>query len=280
MRDGLVGKIIGVVLMLVTPAAMLMAESSNAMLYAKGSVLLNGAAVERSTSVSAGDQIQTAGESAVAVNTTGSTITVDPYSTVKYGQNSIELVKGTASVKTTDGMPTRVAGVSIAPADKSATYEVARLENKLLVTSRDGALAINEAGRTSTVNTGETGTVALDPAPAPQAPAASATGNGTITNPTNFHWPSITHKQAIIIGAIVGGAAVACGLLCGTASAQSDLPGFSPAPASVTPVAAKFHLAGVAHLVAAHPGVAKVVTTSVRNVGQQKRATASHMAHH
>ena len=51
MRNCLATKILSIVMMMLTPAAMLMAETSNTMLYASGTVTLNGTEVARSASV-------------------------------------------------------------------------------------------------------------------------------------------------------------------------------------------------------------------------------------
>ena len=67
MRNCLATKILSIVMMMLTPAAMLMAETSNTMLYASGTVTLNGTEVARSASVTSGDRIETAGATATAV---------------------------------------------------------------------------------------------------------------------------------------------------------------------------------------------------------------------
>ena len=60
MRNCLATKLLSIAMMLLTPAAMLMAETGNTMLYAAGNVTLNGKEVARSASVATGDQIETA----------------------------------------------------------------------------------------------------------------------------------------------------------------------------------------------------------------------------
>src|SRR6516164_9465413 len=103
MRNCLATKILSIAMTLLTPAAMLMAETGNTMLYASGAATLNGTEVARSASLTPGDRIDTAGATATAVSQDGSKVTVNPYSSVKYEKSSVSVVKGSAAINTTDG---------------------------------------------------------------------------------------------------------------------------------------------------------------------------------
>ncbi len=213
MRNCLATKILSIVMMLLTPAAMLMAETSNTMLYASGTVTLNGSEVARSASVAPGDRIETAGATATAVNQDGSKVTLNPYSAIRYESEGVNVVRGTAAINTTDGMPARAAQITVAPKDKAATYEIARMDNKVVVTSHTGALMITEAGATTELAAGASSSRTAEPTPAPApAPAPQAF--------PVFPGSGLTGKQVFFIAAAVGGAAVACGLLCGMSAAS------------------------------------------------------------
>ena len=170
MRNCLATKILSIVMMMLTPAAMLMAETSNTMLYASGDVTLNGTEVARSASVTTGDRIETAGATATAINQDGTKVTVNPYSAIRYESAGVNVVRGTAAVSTTDGMSAKAAQITVAPKDKTATYEIARMDNNIVITSKTGALMVTEAGKTTELEAGGSSSRTAEPTPAP-APA-------------------------------------------------------------------------------------------------------------
>jgi hypothetical protein len=217
MRNCLATKILSIALMVLTPAAMLMAETGNTMLYASGNVTLNGTEVARSASVTPGDRIETAGATATTLNQDGSKVTVSPYSSIRYGSEAVRVDRGTAAISTTDGMTATAAQITVAPKDKTATYEIARLNNQVVITSQTGALMITEAGKTTELEAGASSSRTADPTPAPApAPQAAPVYPGS----------TFTGKQVFAIAAVVGGAAVACGLWCGMAAAGVPPGGF------------------------------------------------------
>jgi len=61
-------KLVAVLLVVVCPSSLLIAERPSAMLYATGTVTLNGMPAAKSMSVFAGDRIDTADASVVSVN--------------------------------------------------------------------------------------------------------------------------------------------------------------------------------------------------------------------
>lgn len=250
MRDCFATKIVSIVMMVLTPAAVLMAESSNTMLYAKGIVLLNGVDVARSAPVTPGDKIETAGSSAVTIDPNGSKITVNPYSSVGYATDGVKVFRGSANVETSSGMAATVSQITVTPVDKTATYEVARLNNKVTITSHNGALKVADAGVTSTLDAGTSSTLDADPTPTPApAPQAAPSMIGSDTS----------YGKLIAIGAVVGGVAVACGLWCGM-SAASVAPGGFGNGASVGTSGNK-HMSRIAALVA-NSGVQRAIAVA------------------
>jgi len=227
MRNSFATKLLSIAMMLLTPAAMLMAETGNTMLYASGNVTLNGKEVARSASVATGDKIETAGTTATAVSQDGSKVIVNPYSAIRYQSAGVDVVKGTAAISTTDGLPAQAAQITVTPKDKAATYEIARLNNNVVITSHTGALMITEAGTTTELEAGSSSSRAAEPAPAP-APAPQAA--------PVFPGSTLSGKQVFTIGAVIGSAAVLCGLWCG--GAPSKVP---PGGVTLTPHAVPSH---------------------------------------
>lgn len=219
MRNCLATKILSIVMMMLTPAAMLMAETSNTMLYASGTVKLNGTEVARSASVTSGDRIETAGATATAINQDGTKVTVNPYSAIRYESAGVSVVRGTAAVSTTDGMSAKAAQITVAPKDKTATYEIARMDNNIVITSKTGALMVTEAGKTTELEAGGSSSRTAEPTPAPAPPPASQ------AFPV-FPGSSLSGKQVVIIAAVIGGAVIATALWSGMNAAGIPPGGF------------------------------------------------------
>jgi hypothetical protein len=265
MRNCLATKILSIVMMLLTPAAMLMAETGNTMLYASGNVTLNGTEVARSASVTPGDRIDTAGATATTVNQDGSKVTVNPYSAIRYESQSVNVVRGTAAIATTDGMAARAAQITVAPKDKSATYEIARMDNNVVITSRTGALMITEAGKTTELEAGGSSSRMAEPTPAPAPmPAPQAA--------PQFPGSGLSGGQVFAIAAVVAGAAVATGLWAGAAAAGVPPGGFG------NQLAVASHQArGTNHAMRTVAAVASPVLTGISQTAA-RNTSGSHVA--
>ena len=227
MRNCLATKILSIVMMMLTPAAMLMAETSNTMLYASGTVTLNGTEVARSASVTSGDRIETAGATATAINQDGTKVTVNPYSAIMYESVGVNVVRGSAAVSTTDGMSAKAAQITVAPRDKAATFEIARMDNNIVITSKAGALMVTEAGKTTELEAGASSSRTAEPTPAP-APAPMPQAAPV------FPGSTLSGRQVFAIAAVVAGAAVATGLWAGMSAAGIPPGGFGNQLSSVS----------------------------------------------
>jgi len=270
MRNSFATKMLSIAMMLLTPAAMLMAETGNTVLYASGNVMVNGREVDRSASVAAGDKIETAGATATAVSVDGSKVTVNPYSTVRYENDGVKVSRGTAIISTTGGMTAQAAQITVTPKDKAANYEIARLDNNVVITSHTGALMISEAGKTTELDAGGSSSRTAEPTP---APAAAATPLPAPQAAPVFPGSGLSNRDAWLIAAVVGGASIACGLLCGMGAA-----GVAPTNGNSVPARQALstnHLVRIAQIAAA-PVVAGVANqAAVARVGAARRAGPS-----
>lgn len=266
MRNCLATKILSIAMMMLTPAAMLMAETGNTMLYASGNVTLNGTEVARSASVTPGDRIDTAGATATTVSQDGSKVTVTPYSSVRYGSDAVRVDRGTAAITTTDGMTATAAQITVTPKDKAATYEIARLNNQIVITSQTGALMVTEAGKTTELEAGASSSRTADPTPAP-APAPQAA--------PVFPGYDLTARQVFAIAAVVGGAAIACGLWCGMSAAGVPPGGFGN-QVSITTHQGR----GMNRVISVARVAATPVLNGVANNARNNNNTASRVGQH
>ncbi len=175
--------LVAVLLCIVCPSALLMAELPSAMLYATGAVTLNGVPAAKSMSVFAGDRIDTADASVVSINRSGLSLVVDPNSSVQYQSNGFTILKGKASVRTSSGMSAHAGPLSVIPKGNSALFDVSRNGKTVLVASREGALTLTDGVETATLDPGYTAKVTLDPQDQGPRPAASGTGQEPGQNP-------------------------------------------------------------------------------------------------
>ena len=139
---------------LLSSAVIMSAQSSGAMVYASGDVKLNGNAVGGSSSVFDGDRLVTANSSTVSLNRNGSTVVVSPNSAVQYRGSVVDISSGSARVTTVNGMSAQVGGVTVTPKSQNASFEVARVNNEVVVTSREGEVTVNNGGRSIMVQPG------------------------------------------------------------------------------------------------------------------------------
>ena len=192
---------IATLLVVLLPASLL-AVNPAAMAYTKGAVLLNGVPAPESSAVFSGDQVTTGKSSAASLVLNGSSVVVDPESTVLYEGNSFVLQGGGASVMTSKSMAARHGHVSVVPAAAVETdYRVVQVQNNLVIAAELGTVKVIDKEGETLVPQGKVMTVAFDdddnnnPKPRSAPPTAQGSAGG----------------GALLIGigaAAVGGAAV------------------------------------------------------------------------
>jgi len=153
---------IATLLVVLLPASLL-AVNPAAMAYTKGAVLLNGVPAPESSAVFSGDQVTTGKSSAANLVLNGSSVVVDPESTVLYEGNSFVLQGGGASVMTSKSMAARYGHVSVVPAAAVQTdYRVVQVQNNLVIAAELGAVKVIDKEGETLVPQGKVMTVAFD----------------------------------------------------------------------------------------------------------------------
>ena len=136
--------------------AILSGQNTGAMLYAHGNATLNGQPIESSTSIFAGDRLETAESSVATINRNGASIVVNPNSSVQYDQSSIQVLHGTARLSTLAGMSAKVGELTITPENGTAKFDIVASDKGTSVITREGLLTLKEGGRTVTLQPGTT----------------------------------------------------------------------------------------------------------------------------
>ena len=150
-------------LLVVLGASVLSAQTGGAMLYANGNVKVNGQAAGDSTSVFPGDRIDVTASSAGSINRGGSSVVVNPNSSIQYRPASVEVLQGSARISTSKGMTASAGQIVVSPKDSTAKFDIVKTENKVIVVSREGALTVQDGSRTVLVQPGSSTELALGP---------------------------------------------------------------------------------------------------------------------
>jgi hypothetical protein len=204
-------KMLALLLMVICPSGVLMADRPSAILQASGTVRLNGSGVPRSMSVFSGDLIDTAHASVASISRNGSYLVVDPDSSIRYQENGFAILNGRARVQATNGLTAYAGPISVIPAANGALFDVSSDGKTALITSREGALTLTNGIETITLGSGYTAKVSLDVPQEQQAPKPAAKG-GEKKKKAPPAW-------LIWVAAAGAGFAVACALTCGTGAA-------------------------------------------------------------
>jgi hypothetical protein len=190
-----------------------MADRPSAMLTTSGTVRVNGTVLPQSTSVFTGDVIDTAPESVGSLSRNGTSVVVDPDSSVQYQDDSVSVLKGMARVQTSKGMAARAGRISVIPASSDALFDVRTDGKTALIASREGALTLTDGTDSFTLDPGYTAKVNIDVSQDQgQAPKPAAKGGEKKRKvpPAWLIW---------VIAGGVGTAAVICAFACGKGAA-------------------------------------------------------------
>lgn len=192
-------------MMLVVSSVYTMADVNAARMRPEGTVSLNGNSADRASAIFAGDKLLTGADSTAAITVRGSTVLIAANSAVTFGDNSVDLGRGTAVVTTSRGMSARLRGVTVAPAgentvrfrvsDESGTAQVAALAGPLVVTPAAGTPTVLQPG----------------------AAMALADSDGVGAGSANAGW--LSEDKSILI-AVLG--AIAAGLIIAAVNAGDD----------------------------------------------------------
>ncbi len=139
-------KIVCLAMALVFPMSVMLGETKAAMAMASGVAALNGATLSHSTTIFAGDQLETAANSAVTINVSGSTVLIGANSRVHYFGDSVALHSGSMQVNTSKGMKLQTDSVMVEPNNESAKYRVDRSTDTVLIAALNGELRVNNGG--------------------------------------------------------------------------------------------------------------------------------------
>jgi hypothetical protein len=149
------------ILVAVVPVSLWAADSSPAMLYARGTTWINGSAVPRTSAVFPGDVVQTRSDSVASINASGSNVVVLADSLVKFEGPAVALEHGSLRVATSKGLTTHAGDITVAPASGAWTeFEVKQIsDDSVQIVAQKGDVTVNDGSNTSTLSQGQQTTV-------------------------------------------------------------------------------------------------------------------------
>ncbi len=135
-------------LLLVCFPTMVLARPAQASVQAQGTVTVNGSAISNSTTIFAGDKIQTAAASTATISAQGTMVQMSPNSSAIFNDNKLDLGCGSALVTTSTGEVVRVSGITITPAGQGATrFRVSQGDGTLKVTVEQGSAVVDDGSK-------------------------------------------------------------------------------------------------------------------------------------
>lgn len=182
------------------PCSMMMAETNGAILRASGTAMLNGVVVNRQAVVLKGDLVS-ATTAPVSLSSNGNTVDLPSSSSIKFEGSSISLQSGNAVVTTATGMSAKIDAITVAPASKSARYQVLKSDGKVTIAALTGSVDISDATHSTELAEGYMTTI--DPQQDSRVPSPGASRN------SEHSW-GLSRRTAILIGV---GAPAAAGII-------------------------------------------------------------------
>jgi hypothetical protein len=145
----LLRKTVSCCLLLLVPAALSAAGPDSAILYPGGATWVNGASVQQSSALFVGDLVQTRRDSVASINASGSTVSVDADSLVRFDGPSLNLEHGGLAIATGREVAAVAGGVRVAPASNDWTeFVVSDVDGTVRIAARKGNLNVTDGSGT------------------------------------------------------------------------------------------------------------------------------------
>lgn len=137
-------KLTACALLLFCPVTLL-AMPAQGTVQAQGTVRVNGSNVPSSTTIFAGDKVETLADSTATISAQGTMIQLEPNSSAIFSDKGLDLGCGSALVTTSMGTVVRVAGITITPASQGTTkFRVSQSAGTLKVSVEQGSAVVDD----------------------------------------------------------------------------------------------------------------------------------------
>ena len=147
-----------VLLVISLSGAALASSAAAAMLRSNGGVSVNGAPVNSVTTVFAGDRIETAPQSGASLTVNGSSLLMDPNSSMLFSGEEMNFYCGGGTIQT-QGLTARFGRMAVKPAKGTARFQVQQSGAELKVSALDGNLSVFDGEKTINLTPGNSASV-------------------------------------------------------------------------------------------------------------------------
>jgi hypothetical protein len=131
-------------LLLLCPMSLL-ASPAQATVQGQGTVRVNGSNVPSSTTIFAGDKIETLTGSTATISAQGTMIQLEPNSSAIFSDKALDLGCGSTLVTTSMGAVVRVSGITITPASQGTTkFRVSQGNGTLKISVEQGSAVVDD----------------------------------------------------------------------------------------------------------------------------------------
>lgn len=137
-----------------------LASAAAGMLRSNGGVSVNGSPVNSVTTVFAGDRIETAPQSAASLTMNGSSLMVDPNSSLTFTGDEMNFYCGGGTVQASQGLEARFGRVEVKPTKGTARFQVQQSSEILRISAIDGDLTVSDGAKTVNLTPGNSTSVA------------------------------------------------------------------------------------------------------------------------
>jgi hypothetical protein len=139
---------VAVLLVFSLSSAEAFASAAAGMLRSNGGVSVNGSPVNPITTVFAGDRIETAPQAGASLTMNGSSLLLDPNSSLTFTGNEMNFYCGGGTVQANQGLSARFGRVAVKPAKDNARFQVQQSGEMLKVSAIDGNLTVSDGMKT------------------------------------------------------------------------------------------------------------------------------------
>jgi hypothetical protein len=139
---------VAVLLALSLSSAEAFASATAGMLRSNGGVSVNGSPVNPVTTVFAGDRIETAPQAAASLTMNGSSLLLDPNSSLTFTGDEMNFYCGGGTVQASQGLEARFGRIEVKPAKGNARFQVQQSGEMLKVSAIDGNLTVADGSKT------------------------------------------------------------------------------------------------------------------------------------
>ena len=131
-------------------------ETGAAVIYATGTVFLNGPELSNSSAVTVGDVVQTRDNGVANINAPGATVVVESNTIVRFQSGGFALDRGSVSVATGKAMSVFARDFKITPVSADWTeFYVTRVSGSIQIWARKNSVTISCGANTSTLREGQ-----------------------------------------------------------------------------------------------------------------------------